>query len=58
MKITPLLITVAALAAPLSAQSRGGDTMVDSGATVAWGTVVGLCGQPASDFGPLLIRSA
>jgi Neuraminidase (sialidase) len=41
MKITPLLITVAALAAPLSAQSRGGDTMVDSGATVAWGTVVG-----------------
>ena len=41
MKITPLLITLAALAAPLSAQSRGGDTMVDSGATVAWGTVVG-----------------
>ncbi|MGY8758309.1 MAG: sialidase family protein [Planctomycetota bacterium] len=41
MKITPLLITVAALAAPLSAQSRGGDTMVDSGATAAWGTVVG-----------------
>jgi hypothetical protein len=41
MKITPLLITVAALAAPLSAQSRGGDTMVDSGATRAYGTVVG-----------------
>jgi len=41
MKITPLLITVAALAAPLSAQSRGGDTMVDSGVTQAYGTVVG-----------------
>lgn len=32
---------VAALAAPLSAQSRGGDTMVDSGLTRAYGTVVG-----------------
>jgi hypothetical protein len=41
MKITPLLITVAALAAPLSAQSRGGDTMVDSGVTQAYGTVIG-----------------
>jgi hypothetical protein len=41
MKITPLLITVAALAVPLSAQSRGGDTMVDSGVTQAYGTVVG-----------------
>jgi hypothetical protein len=47
MKITPLLIMVAAFAAPLSAQSRGGDTMVDSGLTRAYGTVVGTDGLNA-----------
>jgi hypothetical protein len=41
MKIAPLLFTLAALAAPLCAQSRGGDTMVDSGLTRAYGTMVG-----------------
>jgi len=38
---------VAAFAAPLSAQSRGGDTMVDSGLTRAYGTVVGTDGLNA-----------
>lgn len=47
MKIAPLLFTVAALAAPLCAQSRGGDTMVDSGLTRAYGTVVGSDGLNA-----------
>ena len=40
--LTLLLIAVAALAAPLSAQSRGGETMLDPGATIAaYGPTIG-----------------